>query len=122
MGYGKKSGIPYVNRRKASNYLKQKGVETAFIFGSGLKVANPKHDLDIAVDLPPTKKNKETFSDATEHGIDLFLIETETLFSVGCDDFLYTDGGDLQDLESVKAKRFHVLKQLKQHSSTDLCR
>jgi predicted nucleotidyltransferase len=55
LSYRKASKIPYANIRKASQYLEQKGVKTAFIFGSGLKVANPRHDLDIAVDLPPMK-------------------------------------------------------------------
>lgn len=101
--------IPAVNIRRASDYLQKKGVKTAYIFGSGRCKPNPRHDLDIAVDLPPTRQNKRKFDDATAHGIDLFLIdESESLFSVGCNDTLYTDEGDLQDLEAVEALKFKV--------------
>ena len=101
--------IPAVNIRRASEYLKTKGVKTAYVFGSGRCTPNPKHDLDIAVNLPPTRQNKKKFDDATEFGIDLCLVDRDdSLFSVGSDDTLYTDDGDLQDLDAVEAIKFKV--------------
>jgi hypothetical protein len=98
-----------VNVRRAAKYLKPKGVETAYIFGSGLKTANPKHDLDVVVDLLPTARNKRKFQDATDHGIDLCLLyQAELLFSVGNDEYLYTDNGDFQGLDDVKAKKIEI--------------
>jgi hypothetical protein len=58
MGYRKRSRIPPVNVRRAAKYLKPKGVETAYIFGSGLKIANSAHDLGVVVDLLLTARNK----------------------------------------------------------------
>jgi len=101
--------IPKANINRTGEYLLKKGVSEAYIFGSGLRKANPEHDLDIAVDLPPTAKNKRRFQDATDHGIDLFLLgDSDELFSTGMDDWLYTDEGDLQDLEDVKARKFSI--------------
>ena len=101
--------IPRQNIRWASKYLAKKGVRSAYMFGSGLRVPNPAHDLDIAVDLPPTVENRRKFEDAASYGIDLFLLgPLNELFSVGLDDYLYTDKGELQDLESVGACKFKV--------------
>lgn len=101
--------IPKANINRAGKYLSKKGVSEAYIFGSGLRKVNPEHDLDIAVDLPPTAKNKRRFRDATNYGIDLFLLDdSDELYSTGMDDYLYTDEGDLQDLEDVKARKFSV--------------
>ena len=112
MSYGKRSRkLPYANVRRASHYLAKKGVKEAYIFGSGLKRGNPKHDLDIVVDVPPSSKNKRKFDDATDYGIDLFLLDpSDFLFSVGLNEFLYDDNGELRDLEDVKARRFSVVK------------
>jgi predicted nucleotidyltransferase len=115
MGYGKTSRIPYANVQRASRYLQRKGVKSAFMFGSGLKVANPKHDLDVAVSLPFNAQNKRKFADASDEGIDLFLLENGdsengSLYSVGCGDFLYTDEGELQGLEEVGAKKFSIMR------------
>lgn len=99
---------PNVNIHRASQYLRNKGVKTAYIFGSGRCTPDPRHDLDIAVALPPTRRNIKKFNDATDYGIDLFLIKDNILYSVGHDDFLYTDEGDPQDLEEVEAKKFKV--------------
>ena len=115
MGYGKTSRIPSSNVQRASRYLHGKGVKSAFMFGSGLKVANPTHDLDVAVPLPPNAQNKRKFADASDEGIDLFLLENGdpengSLYSVGCGDFLYTDEGELQGLEEVGAKKFSIMK------------
>ena len=101
--------IPRQNIVWASKYLAKKGVRSAYMFGSGLRVPNPSHDLDIAVDLPPTPENRRKFEDAASYGIDLFLLgPLNELFSVGLDDYLYTDKGELQDLESVGARKFKV--------------
>ena len=114
MSYRKKAKqqykpIPRTNLKKASEYLGKKGIQSAYMFGSSLRVPDPVHDLDVAVDLPPTKKNKKKFEDATDHGIDLFLLgDIDELYSVGMDDFLYTDEGKLQDLETVGARKFKV--------------
>ena len=99
--------IPKINIKRACLYLSTKGVRQAYMFGSGLKIKDPSHDLDIAVDVPPTEENKNKFEDATAYGIDLFLLgPIDELFSTGLDDWLYTDKGDLQDLEEVNAKKF----------------
>jgi len=112
MSYGKRSRkLPYANVRRASHYLIKKGVKEAYIFGSGLKRGNLKHDLDIVVDVLPSSKNKRKFDDAIDYGIDLFLLDpSDFLFSVGLNEFLYDDNGELRDLEDVKARRFSVVK------------
>jgi len=98
--------IPKENIDAACRYLSKKGIYDAYFFGSGLRIVST-HDLDIAVDLLPTEENKKRFEDCTDYGIDLFLLdEVDSLFSVSLDDYLYSDEGELQGLESVGAVRF----------------
>lgn len=100
------------NVERVKGYLRSKRVYSGYIFGSALKKSNPQHDIDVAVNLKPTRRNVRRFEDATKHGIDLFLLgRGGTLYSTGLDEVLYTDKGMPQDLESVGAKPFRIRRK-----------
>ncbi|MFQ6064215.1 MAG: hypothetical protein ACE5L6_01950, partial [Candidatus Bathyarchaeia archaeon] len=105
--------LPIVNIRRACKYLVPKDVGRGWIFGSGKEEWDPKHDLDVIIDLPPTEENKAKFQDCHESGIDLFLKdEAGHLFSVLLDDYLYEDDGTPVTFEGVHPWVFHCTKAI----------